>query len=483
MSPETVGNKPYNYKSDVWALGCILYEICSLKHPFNANDLRGLFVKIMRGVFPPIPFQYSSKLRNLVAKMLTVSPSKRPTIADILRYPFVAKQVQRYISSPQSPLFQKEGHSTYDLREINNFQIQLQELGIPTGNLSTPVLQAKERQQSDAQQNMKDPKSQIAQLQRMEKEKERVQQELEKLKEKKQQQREIIQKDNIKKKCPKEDDYKQKRLGVTGKQQLSPAAEKPHPQAQNMKPKPSAQKFIDQDNKKLEKVKQDKKYWEQKVKQLEQQLSESLRRPAEEKQYPSQAERVKLEKQRKREEEENKRKGQLQQAAKNYHQQRVDAKQRQYAQFHAKPLNAQAREDEDNEEFEVHVTQRARPSLVEMEEHSPFSLDEENIEEDIHENEFLEEDDDDDDDIIIKEYEKNLKDTKRQIEELRTSLTRNFGEEAIKTLQEKIEEEEDDEEEQLGNTSVPEEEIEEANENPSNKFKQIGPLAEKINYL
>jgi len=47
MSPEVCQNKPYTYKSDVWALGCILYELCTLKHAFNAENLLGLVFKIV----------------------------------------------------------------------------------------------------------------------------------------------------------------------------------------------------------------------------------------------------------------------------------------------------------------------------------------------------------------------------------------------------------------------------------------------------
>ena len=42
MSPEVCENKPYSYASDIWALGCVLYEMCMLKHAFDANNLLGL---------------------------------------------------------------------------------------------------------------------------------------------------------------------------------------------------------------------------------------------------------------------------------------------------------------------------------------------------------------------------------------------------------------------------------------------------------
>lgn len=98
MSPELFKNKPYSYKSDVWALGCVLYEMCNLRHAFDAQSINGLAVKILRGSYPPITNIYSKQLRDLIQKMLQVKPSSRPTILDILNKAFVKKRVASYIS-------------------------------------------------------------------------------------------------------------------------------------------------------------------------------------------------------------------------------------------------------------------------------------------------------------------------------------------------------------------------------------------------
>ena len=63
LSPELCEEKPYNHKSDVWSLGCVLYELCTFKHPFEANNQGALILKIVRGKFAPIPSSYSSELR------------------------------------------------------------------------------------------------------------------------------------------------------------------------------------------------------------------------------------------------------------------------------------------------------------------------------------------------------------------------------------------------------------------------------------
>ena len=49
MSPELFANKPYNYKSDVWALGCCVYEIATLKHAFTATNINALMCRILQG--------------------------------------------------------------------------------------------------------------------------------------------------------------------------------------------------------------------------------------------------------------------------------------------------------------------------------------------------------------------------------------------------------------------------------------------------
>lgn len=87
LSPEICEEKPYNEKSDVWALGCILYEMASFKHPFNANNQGALMLKILKGKFDPISSKYSSDLRKLIDLLLERNDFKRPSIYDIVRMP------------------------------------------------------------------------------------------------------------------------------------------------------------------------------------------------------------------------------------------------------------------------------------------------------------------------------------------------------------------------------------------------------------
>merc|ERR1719240_630866 len=59
LSPESCQEKPYSFSSDVWALGCILYEMAALKVPFDAQNIQALVQKITRGPAPTMPSAYS----------------------------------------------------------------------------------------------------------------------------------------------------------------------------------------------------------------------------------------------------------------------------------------------------------------------------------------------------------------------------------------------------------------------------------------
>lgn len=99
MSPEVCQNKPYTYKSDVWALGCILYELCTLKHAFCAENLLGLVFKIVQDKQDPIPSDYSEDLSKLVHTLLNKDDKERPQVIDILRMPFVQGHMKLFVDS------------------------------------------------------------------------------------------------------------------------------------------------------------------------------------------------------------------------------------------------------------------------------------------------------------------------------------------------------------------------------------------------
>ncbi|XP_074443083.1 serine/threonine-protein kinase Nek1 isoform X17 [Larus michahellis] len=98
LSPEICQNKPYNNKSDIWALGCVLYEMCTLKHAFEAGNMKNLVLKIISGPFPPVSVHYSYDLRNLLSQLFKRNPRNRPSINSILEKNFIAKRVEKFLT-------------------------------------------------------------------------------------------------------------------------------------------------------------------------------------------------------------------------------------------------------------------------------------------------------------------------------------------------------------------------------------------------
>ena len=84
-SPEIWLDKPYNFKSDIWSLGCILYELCQLKPQFRGTSLKNLCFNIQRGIYEPIMSFYSDDLKKIIDLMLRTDPNMRPTTGQILK--------------------------------------------------------------------------------------------------------------------------------------------------------------------------------------------------------------------------------------------------------------------------------------------------------------------------------------------------------------------------------------------------------------
>ncbi|KAJ1341150.1 hypothetical protein BSLG_004273 [Batrachochytrium salamandrivorans] len=89
ISPELCEGKPYNEKSDIWALGCVLYEMICLKKMFSAHNLPALVLRILRGTYEPIPVHVPSNLAVLVKSCVETEPEKRPFMPDIIGMPFL----------------------------------------------------------------------------------------------------------------------------------------------------------------------------------------------------------------------------------------------------------------------------------------------------------------------------------------------------------------------------------------------------------
>ena len=93
MPPEVWKSRPYSFSSDSWSLGCLLYELITLKVPFEARSLAELRFKVIRGKYNSMPRHYSKDLGKMVEMLLKVDPKQRPSMDQILTHPKVQERM------------------------------------------------------------------------------------------------------------------------------------------------------------------------------------------------------------------------------------------------------------------------------------------------------------------------------------------------------------------------------------------------------
>ena len=111
-SPEVWRDMPYDSKSDIWSLGCVLYEMCALVPPFRADDMQGLYKKVIKGKYPRIPEHFSQEMATVIKFMLQTSPSYRPNCDQILGLPIIESLIKKFFPEETQSLGVPDAGST-----------------------------------------------------------------------------------------------------------------------------------------------------------------------------------------------------------------------------------------------------------------------------------------------------------------------------------------------------------------------------------
>eukprot|EP00347_Sterkiella_histriomuscorum_P012471 403368448 len=142
MSPEQISEQKYNEKSDIWSAGCVIYELASLRAPFEATNQIQLAMKIKNGKFDRIPNQYSDELFRVIQQMMTLDQLKRPSVDEIMIHPQISKNIkenfikdkytsikreEEKIMSNENQIKEKEQEISEKLKQLDDEEKRLSE--------------------------------------------------------------------------------------------------------------------------------------------------------------------------------------------------------------------------------------------------------------------------------------------------------------------------------------------------------------------
>ena len=99
-SPEVWRDESYSYKSDLWSIGCVIYELCALRPPFQGKDLDELFENVCKGEPERISEIYSDDLWKMILMLLQVDVDKRVNCDQFLKSNLIKKKIEEMKNDP-----------------------------------------------------------------------------------------------------------------------------------------------------------------------------------------------------------------------------------------------------------------------------------------------------------------------------------------------------------------------------------------------
>ena len=120
-APEIWNHKNYTFKSDIWSLGIILYELCTFNLPFYGSDYKDTYKKLMKGYYSSIPNHYSHELNIIINMLLQFNPNNKPTCNQILDNYIIKKKLK--VFSVFLELIKKRKFLIFDLIKLNVLKV------------------------------------------------------------------------------------------------------------------------------------------------------------------------------------------------------------------------------------------------------------------------------------------------------------------------------------------------------------------------
>ena len=141
-SPEVWEEKPYDSKSDVWSLGCVMYEMITLRPPFQAKSMEELYKKVMRGIYPKLSSKYSEDLSDVIKLMIQVEAGARPSCEELLKMPMITKRIEFFNNNKDIDITDEQNESLnkkFELLKTIMVPNKLENLGknLPKPNYDT----------------------------------------------------------------------------------------------------------------------------------------------------------------------------------------------------------------------------------------------------------------------------------------------------------------------------------------------------------